>query len=93
LVPVTVGIGLPGKVTEELTTEMDFGLGGAFGYINAPGAVSYRAYGYFIAQVKGGIEYDFGSGFSVFARIPVNFILGANRMTFLAYSGGLGFKF
>ena len=93
LIPVVVGIGLPGKVTEELTTEMDFGLGGAFGYINAPGAVSYRAYGYFMAQVKGGIEYDFGGGFSAFARIPVNFILGANRMTYLAYSGGLGFKF
>ena len=93
LIPIIVGVGLPGKVTDDLTTEMDFGLGGAFGYINAPGAVAYRAYGYFMVQVKGGVEYDFGSGFSVFARIPVNFILGANRMTYLAYTGGIGFKF
>ncbi|MBU6153201.1 MAG: hypothetical protein KGP28_02760 [Bdellovibrionales bacterium] len=93
LIPVMVGIGLPGKVTDDLWTVMDLGLGGAFGYINAPGAVSYRAYGYFMMQVRGGIEYDFGSGFSAFARIPVNFILGVNRMTYLAYSGGLGFKF
>jgi hypothetical protein len=93
LIPVIAGIGLPGKVTEDLTTEMDFGLGGAFGYINAPGAISYRAYGYFMMQVKGGVEYDFGGGFSAFARIPVNFILGANKMTYLAYSAGIGFKF
>jgi hypothetical protein len=93
LIPLIAGIGLPGKVTEDLFTVMDFGLGGAFGYINAPGAVSYRAYGYFMLQVRGGVEYDFGSGFSAFARIPVNFIIGANKMTYLAYSGGLGFKF
>lgn len=93
LIPVMFGIGLPGKVTEDLTSVMDFGLGGAFGYINAPGAISYRAYGYFMLQVRGGLEYDFGGGFSAFARIPVNFILGVNRMTYLAYSGGLGFKF
>jgi len=93
LIPIIAGVGLPGKVTDELTTEMDFGLGGAFGYINAPGAISYRAYGYFMVQVKGGVEYDFGSGFSAFARIPVNFIIGTNKMTYLAYSGGIGFKF
>jgi hypothetical protein len=93
LIPLIAGIGLPGKVTDGLTSEMDFGLGGAFGYINAPGAVSYRAYGYFMLQVRGGVEYDFGSGFSAFARIPVNFIIGANKMTYLAYTGGIGFKF
>ncbi len=93
LVPVLVGLGLPGKVTDGLTTEMGFGLGAGIGYINSPGATSYRAYGYFMMQARGSVEYEIGSGFSAFARIPVNFIIGTNKMTYLAYSGGVGFKF
>ena len=37
LVPITTGVGFQGKVTDELFTETDLGLGGAFGFFWATG--------------------------------------------------------
>jgi hypothetical protein len=93
LIPFVVGLGLPGKVTNEITTDFGLGIGGAIGYINAPGATSYRSYGYFMAQVRGGVEYDFGSGFSAYVRVPINFLISSNRMTYIAYAVGAAFRF
>ena len=93
LIPFVVGLGLPGKVTNEITTDFGLGIGGAIGYISAPGATSYRSYGYFMAQVRGGVEYDLGSGFSAYVRAPINFLISSNRMTYIAYAVGAAFKF
>jgi hypothetical protein len=93
VIPFLAGVSFPGKVTEGVTSEFGVGLGGAVGYLNAPGFTSFRTFGYFAAQFRGGMEVDLGSGFSVFARIPVTIIVGARPMTYLSFVSGAGFQF
>jgi hypothetical protein len=93
VIPFIAGVGLPGKITDGLTTEIGVGMGGAISYLNAPGATSYRAFGYFMAQLRATVEYEIASGFSVFFRLPVNFVVGRTSMTYLAYSAGAAIYF
>jgi hypothetical protein len=93
VIPIIAGVGLPGKITDGLTTEIGAGVGGAISYLNAPGATSYRAYGYFMAQLRATVEYEIASGFSVFFRLPVNFVVGKTSLTYLAYTAGVAIHF
>ncbi|NDG85265.1 MAG: hypothetical protein EBX52_09560, partial [Proteobacteria bacterium] len=93
VIPVLAGVGLPGKISEDLSTELGAGVGGAIAYLNAPGSTSYRAYGYFLGQLRATVEYKIASGFSVLFRVPVNFVVGKTSMTYLAYTVGAAIHF
>ncbi len=93
LVPLIAGIGLPGKIADGLTTEIGIGIGAAISYVNAPGATSYRSYGYFAGQFRAKVEYEIASGISIFFRMPVTYIVGRTSMSYLAYTVGAGFQF
>ncbi len=93
IIPVLMGASLPGKVTDGVTSEFGMGLGGAVGFLASPGTTAYRTFGYFVAQFRGGMEVDLGSGISAFARIPVTIIVGAKPMTYLSFLMGAGFQF
>ncbi len=93
LIPLIAGIGLPGKVADGLTTEIGIGIGAAISFVNAPGATSYRSYGYFAGQFRAKVEYEIASGVSIFFRVPVTYIVGRTSMSYLAYTVGAGFQF
>ena len=94
VVPVLIGLEATGKVFEDLKTTFGLGAGASFAYLSVPNAASYKAYGYFTAQVKPGIEYDIASSsLSVVLRTPINFLMGSKQMSFIAYNLGIQFQF
>ena len=92
IVPVLVGIELPGKVFNDLQVTAAFGVGGAFAYLNIANAASIRGYGFFAAQIKPGLLWDISPDFSLYARMPVTFLIAQKQLNYLAYSVGAQLK-
>ncbi len=91
--PIMAGFELPGKVFSDFSTTIAASVGAAFAYLNSQSATAYRAYAYFAAQVRGGVEYKVGDGFSVYARIPVTYLIASSKMSYLTYSFGVNYQF
>ncbi len=94
VIPILVGLEATGKVFDDFKTTFGIGAGGSISYLSVPNAASYKAYGYFTAQVKPGFEWDIASsGVSAVVRTPINFIMGTKQMSYVSYDFGLQYAF
>ena len=96
LVPILVGLEVPGEVTKDLETTFAVAAGATLTYLNIPGAnsSSNSVVANFTAQVKPGIQYWITDSIEVYARTPINFMFASNNsLTEIAYTVGVGYKF
>ncbi len=89
--PILAGLEFQGKVTDKIHTTLGGGIGFATAYLNSRSATLFRTYGYFSAQLHGGIEYDLGSGFSTFFRLPVTYMVSSATISYLTYTFGANY--
>lgn len=89
--PVIAGLEFQGKVSEKVRTTLGGGIGFATAYLNSRSATLFRTYGYFSAQLHGGIEYDVGGGFSTFFRLPVTYMVSSATISYLTYTFGANY--
>jgi len=90
--PIVVGADFEGKVFSDLKTVFGAAIGGAIGYIAVPNATTFNMSGYFVGQIKPGLEYDAGDDFSITARMPLTVLAGKASMSYLTYQIGVKMK-
>ena len=92
VIPILVGLELPGKVSDSVRTTFSAAVGGSLAYLNVINSASTNMNAYLTAQVKGGVDIDLSSNISFYARTPITFVISSNSLSFVSYSLGLGFK-
>jgi hypothetical protein len=90
--PILAGLEMDGKVFEGFHATFGGGIGLAMAYLNSRSATLFRNYGYFAAQLHGGLEYDVAPGFSAFFRLPITYMVSSATMSFLTYSVGANYE-
>lgn len=92
LIPILVGIELPGKIFDDLHSTFGLAGGGTVAYLNVTNAQTINMNGYFTVQVKPGLTYDASQSFNIYMRMPVTFVIGSSSMSNIAYTAGVGIK-
>ena len=94
VIPVIVGIELPGRVFDDLKTTFAVGIGAAFTYLYTPSDTSNTKLNtYFAAQVKPGLAWDVTKEIAVTGQIPINILVTSHSLTYLAYTLGVQYNF
>ena len=93
LFPMLLGFEVRGKVFDDLLTTFALGTGMSLGYLNVPGSAQNRVQPYFTVQIKPGIQWDVSELISIYARTPIQWLLGSYSMNYLTYDLGIKFKF
>ena len=93
MLPILIGLELPGRVSDEVKITFAGAVGGTVTYINVPNAQSMKYTGYFTAQLKPGIEWDASKDFAFRAELPITYLIASKPFSFLTYSFGLQYTF
>jgi hypothetical protein len=93
IIPVLVGLELPGKVSEEVKVNFAAAVGGSVTYVSVPNSSTTQTTTYFTAQIKPGIEWDVAQDFAIRADVPITYLIASKSFSFLAYALGIQYDF
>lgn len=90
IIPVAFGLEFKPDSGKMFQPKFGIAAGGAYAWISVPNAQTVTGRGYFLAQVKPGLDVNM-DGWTIVAQMPVSFLIGSSRMSYIAYSLGARF--
>lgn len=90
VIPFAVGVEFAHAPGRTFNPKFGAAIGGAYAWLGVPNSQTINGRGYFLAQVKPGLDISL-DGFTVVLQTPISYLIGTNKMTYLAYSVGARF--